>query len=92
MNPSPPPFPGPSAPPEEPPRKSLPLAVGLTLLFGPLGLFYVNPLGAVLMSIVAFTAGLFTVGIALFVVWPVCVIWALVATLHIEEPTTGEPM
>jgi hypothetical protein len=68
------------------------VAVALAVLLGPLGLFYVNPAGAVLMTIAAITAGLFTVGVALLFIWPVCIVWAVVATIHFEDPPTGEPM
>lgn len=86
------PVPAQESPPPPEPRRSMAVAVALTVLFGPLGLAYVNPAGAVLMSVAAVAAGLFTVGIALFVVWPVCILWAIIATIHMEEPYTGEPM
>ncbi|MBV9773430.1 MAG: hypothetical protein JO040_05745 [Gemmatimonadetes bacterium] len=72
----------------EPPRrrKSVRTAVLLTVLFGPLGLFYVSPFAGLLMTFVTGVAGLFTVGIGLFLAWPVCILWAVAATTgHHEE-------
>ncbi len=62
--------------------KNVGTAVLLALLLGPLGLFYVAPAGAIFMTIVTFTAGLFTVGIALVPAWIVCILWAYVAASH----------
>lgn len=87
------PFPGgdAAAEPRGPEReRSLGTAVLLTVLFGPLGLFYVSPLGGVLMTMVTLTAGLFTMGVALLFAWPFCILWATAATITFEEPVAGE--
>jgi hypothetical protein len=71
-------------------ERSLRMAVLLTVLFGPLGLFYVSPLGGLLMTMVTLTAGLFTMGVALLFAWPFCILWATAATITFEEPALGE--
>jgi hypothetical protein len=64
----------------------------LTLLFGPLGLFYVSVPGGVLMSAIALVSGIFTVGLALVPCWIVCLLWAFVATADFGgDPHTGVP-
>ena len=76
---------------ERPPRK-LRTAVLLTVLFGPLGLFYVSVWGGVLMSAIALVSGIFTVGLSLGPCWIVCVLWAVVATADFgADPDTGVP-
>jgi hypothetical protein len=56
--------------------KSLPLAIVLATLLGPFGLFYATPSGAMLMLVVAIGLAMFTFGIGVFLVWPVCIMWA----------------
>lgn len=60
-------------PPRRPDRR---MAVLLAVLFGPLGLFYASPVGGLLMTVVTFVVGLFTVGVGVVFAWPVCVLWA----------------
>jgi hypothetical protein len=48
----------------------------LATLFGPFGLFYATPSGAMLMLIAAIGLAMFTYGIGVFLVWPVCMVWA----------------
>ncbi len=59
--------------------KNVGVAIILTILFGPLGMFYSTIWGAVIMLIVSLILGVFTVGLSLFVTWPVCVIWGAIA-------------
>ena len=59
--------------------KNVGIAIILTILFGPLGMFYSTIWGAVIMLIVSLILGVFTVGLSLFVTWPVCVIWGAIA-------------
>jgi hypothetical protein len=56
--------------------KSLALAILLATLFGPFGLFYATPSGAMLMLVVAIGLAMFTFGLGFFLVWPVCMVWA----------------
>lgn len=73
--------------PEEPRKpKSWKKALLLTLLFGPLGLFYASRAGGFLMTWVCIVVGIGTVGVGLLLAWPVCMLWAYVATASQEEP------
>jgi hypothetical protein len=59
--------------------KSAGLAAVLGFLFGPLGMLYSTILGAIVMFFVAVVVGIATFGLGLFVVWPVCAVWAALA-------------
>jgi hypothetical protein len=61
------------------PSKSLPLAIVLTLIFGPLGLFYVTIPGAIIMLFVTFAFGIVFLGSGFLYSWPLCMIWAYLA-------------
>jgi hypothetical protein len=61
-------------------QKSMGVTILLTIFFGPLGMFYSTITGAIVMMIVSLLVGLFTLGIGLIFTWPVCVIWAAVAS------------
>ncbi len=63
----------------------------LALFFGPLGLFYVSAFAGLLMTFVTVVAGFFTMGIGLFLAWPVCVIWAYAATHGHEHDSPTPP-
>ena len=58
------------------PQKDIALAIILTILFGPLGLLYVDVKIAFLMFIVTFIISLFTYGFGFLFTWPICVILA----------------
>lgn len=62
------------------PQKSMATAVLLALFFGPLGMLYATVPGAIIMLFVSIFVAAFTLGIGLLVTFPVCVIWAAVAT------------
>lgn len=73
--------------PQEPHRpKSWKVAVALTVLFGPLGLFYASPVGGMLMTFVCVIVGIGTVGVGLLFAWPVCILWAYVVAVSSEHP------
>ena len=61
------------------PPKSMGLAVILTVLFGPLGMFYSTVIGGVIMLVASVILGAFTFGLGLLVTWPVCIVWGAVA-------------
>jgi hypothetical protein len=61
-------------------KKSMGITILLSVLFGPLGMFYSTVTGAIVMIIVSIPVALFTVGIGLLFTWPICIIWAAVAT------------
>ena len=56
------------------------LAIFLALIFGPLGLFYSSVLGGVLMLIIAIPVTIVTFGLGLFLILPLCAIWAGIAS------------
>jgi len=62
------------------PTKSTGVAILLTVLFGPLGMLYSTIWGALFMIVVSAVVGLLTLGFGLIVTWPICIIWAGVAT------------
>lgn len=59
--------------------KSSGIAVLLTILFGPIGMFYSTIIGALIMLPVSIVVGFFTAGLGLLVTWPICIIWAAMA-------------
>ena len=61
-------------------QKSMGVTIILTIFFGPLGMFYSTITGAITMLIISLLVGLFTLGIGLIFVWPVCIIWAAIST------------
>ena len=61
------------------PTKSAGVAIILTVLFGPLGMFYSTIWGAIIMSILTLIVGIVTVGLGLIVMWPIAIIWGAVA-------------
>lgn len=60
--------------------KSMAIAILLALFFGPLGMLYSTVMGGVIMIALNILVGIFTLGFGLFITWPICVIWAAVAT------------
>lgn len=60
-------------------QKSVGIALLLTFLFGPLGMFYSTISGAVIMLIVSVVLGAFTLGISVLITWPICMIWGAIA-------------
>lgn len=61
------------------PTKSTGISIILTVLFGPLGMFYSTVIGGIIMLIVSVILGAITFGMGLLVTWPVCVVWAAMA-------------
>ena len=61
------------------PVKSAGVAIILTVLFGPLGMFYSTILGAIIMLIITPPIAFFTLGFGLIVLWPICILWAALA-------------
>jgi hypothetical protein len=78
-----PPAPASAAPPLD---KSVGAALVLTFFFGPLGLFYITTVGAVVMTIVAIIVAIITVGFGLLLIWPITMVWsAVVASRQHQE-------
>ena len=61
------------------PPKSVGIAIILTVLLGPLGMFYSTVSGGIIMCIISFLVMLFTLGIGVVLIWPIFVIWAAIA-------------
>ena len=61
-------------------EKSMGITILLTILFGPLGMLYSTVTGAIVMIIVNVVVAIITLGFGLLLTWPVCIIWAAVAT------------
>ena len=56
-------------------RKSVILALVLTMFLGPLGMLYSTGIGAIIMGVLYLVLGIPTIGYALIVLHPICVIW-----------------
>ena len=80
--------------------KTAVVATILAGLLGPFGLFYATVSGAMIMLVVAIILATFTWGIGVFLVWPLCAVWAWRATIdynkkhvdndnHRRAPDTG---
>jgi len=61
------------------PTKSAGVAILLTVLFGPLGMFYSTIAGAIVMIVISVVVALFTLGFGLILTWPICIVWAAMA-------------
>jgi hypothetical protein len=61
------------------PTKSAGVAILLTVLFGPLGMFYSTIAGAIVMIVISLVVALFTLGFGLILTWPICIVWAAMA-------------
>lgn len=60
-------------------EKSVGVAILLTVLFGPLGMFYSTVAGGLIMLVVSIVFAACTFGLSLLITWPICIIWAAVA-------------
>lgn len=70
--------------------KNVGVAIILTILFGPLGMFYSTIAGAIIMMVVSLVIGLVTLGVGLLLTWPVCIIWgAMAASAHNTKIMAG---
>lgn len=70
--------------------KNVGVAIILTVLFGPLGMFYSTITGGIVMMVVTLIVAVLTVGLGLVVTWPVCIIWgAMAASAHNKNLMSG---
>jgi len=60
--------------------KSMGISIILTVFFGPLGMLYSTIWGGIIMLVISAVVGLLTFGLGLLITWPICIIWAAVAT------------
>lgn len=67
------------------PTKNMGTSIILTVLFGPLGMLYSTMLGGLVMLVVSVVVGFVTLGLGLFVTWPICIIWAAMATSNYNK-------
>lgn len=70
-------------------ERSAGVAVALAALFGPFGLFYASVGGGLFMLFVCLVVGVSTVGVGLLFAWPVCILWAWVATAGSTAPESA---
>lgn len=59
--------------------KSVAISLILTFFFGALGMLYSTIWGAIIMIVVTIIVATVTLGIGLFLVWPICMIWGALA-------------
>jgi hypothetical protein len=59
--------------------KSPGIAILLTILFGPIGMFYSTITGAIVMLLLSIVLGILTLGLGLLITWPICILWAALA-------------
>jgi hypothetical protein len=62
--------------------KSVGTAFILAFFFGPLGLLYASVTGGIVMFILTIPICIFTAFIGIFFIYPICVIWAIIAANH----------
>lgn len=60
--------------------KSVGISILLTVLFGPLGMLYSTTSGALIMGVASVVLGVITFGLALFLTWPISIVWGAIAT------------
>jgi hypothetical protein len=61
------------------PKRSVGAAIVLTLLFGPLGLFYTDtPLVAALVILASVTLAVLTAGLSIVLTWPATVVYSAI--------------
>ena len=70
-------------------QKSARVAILLTALFGPLGMFYSTVSGAIIMLIVSVVVASMTLWFGLILVWPVCIVYAALAANEHNRKLAG---
>ena len=71
------------------PTKSVGISIILTVIFGPLGMFYSTIPGAIIMLIVSGIVGIVTLGYGLIVTHPICVVWGALAAHSYNKKLLG---
>ena len=71
--------------------KSVALALLLTFLFGPLGLFYASTTGAVALIVLAAAGVVPTLGYVLIFVWPASMVWGAIAASNQHKAFLAGP-
>lgn len=65
--------------------KNVGIAIILTFLFGPLGMFYSTIVGGIVMIVVSIIVFFITFGLGLFITWPICIIWGAIAAKNYND-------
>ena len=60
-------------------KKSMGIALILTIMFGPLGLLYASVGGGLLLIVFGLVVGFFTLGVGAVLAWGLSIIWAIFA-------------
>lgn len=66
-------------------EKSMVVTILLTFFFGPLGMLYSTVMGGVIMIAVSVVVAVITLGFGVLITWPVCIIWAAIATSNYNK-------
>lgn len=61
------------------PTKNVGVAIILTAIFGPLGMFYSTIFGGIVMTIVTLVVAVVTMGFGLIITWPISILWGALA-------------
>lgn len=69
--------------------KNVGIAILLSFLFGPLGMFYSTIVGGAVMLLASFLIGMFTFGFGLLITWPICIIWGAIAAKNYNDRLFG---
>ena len=69
--------------------KSVGASLLLTILFGPLGMFYSTVIGAVIMLVLYIVIGILTLGLGLIVLHPIAMIWGAIAVSTQNKKLAG---
>jgi hypothetical protein len=72
--------------------KSVGLAFALAILFGPIGLLYANVRNGLTMLIFAILSILASSSIGLFLVWTVCIAWAVTVVQKDNQKAVSDIM
>ncbi len=59
--------------------KSVAISLILTFFFGALGMLYSTIWGALIMIVISIIVATVTLGMGLFLIWPICMIWGALA-------------
>lgn len=70
-------------------EKSMGIAILLTFLFGPLGMLYSTVTGGIVMMFLGGFILLITFGFGALLIWPICIIWAAIATNQYNNKLTN---
>jgi len=70
-------------------EKNMTISLVLAFFFGPIGLFYASVTGGIVMIIVTLIVTIFTLGFGLFIIVPICVVWAAIATSKYNQRRRG---